>query len=87
MLLLADSCLARAFVISGSMERLPASPLIAKGLDIAQRHFGMRELSTRLGSPAGTINAWRLGQTTMPQQKFHLLVDLLLEIAPTWMED
>lgn len=70
-----------------AMERLPASPLIAKGLDLAERHLGMKELSVRLGSPAGTIKAWRLGQSTMPQQKFHLLVDLLLEIDPTWMED
>lgn len=69
------------------MERLPASPLIAKGLDIAERHFGMKGLSVRLGSPAGTINAWRTGQSSMPQQKFHLLVDLLLEIDPNWMED
>lgn len=70
-----------------SMERLPASPLIAKGLDIAERHFGMTQLSVRLGSPAGTINAWRSGDSTMPQQKFRLLVDLLLEIDPNWMED
>lgn len=69
------------------MHRLPASPLIAKGLEIAEQKLGMTQLSVRLGSPAGTINAWRLGHTAMPEQKFRLLVDLLLEIDPGWMED
>ena len=69
------------------MNRLPVSPLISKGLEIAEKRLGMTELSVRLGSPAGTINAWRLGHSAMPEQKFHLLVDLLLEIDPTWMED
>lgn len=69
------------------MHRLPASPLISKGLEIAERKLGMTELSVRLGSPAGTIKAWRLGHSAMPEQKFKLLVDLLLEIDPTWMEE
>jgi len=69
------------------MHRLPVSPLIAKGLEIAERKLGMTELSVRLGSPVGTINAWRLGHSVMPDQKFRLLVDLLLEIDPSWMED
>lgn len=41
------------------MHRLPVSPLIGKGLEIAERELGMTELSVRLGSPEGTINAWR----------------------------
>ena len=69
------------------MHRLPANPLITKGLELAERKLGMTELSVRLGSPAGTIHAWRSGDSVMPEQKFRLLIDLLLEIDPTWMED
>ena len=69
------------------MHRLPANPLISKGLELAERKLGMTELSVRLGSPAGTVNAWRSGDSAMPEHKFRLLIDLLLEIDPTWMDE
>jgi hypothetical protein len=66
------------------MHRLPASPLISRGLEIAEKRLGMTELSVRLGSPAGAIMAWRLGHATMPEYKFLKLVDVLMEIDPSW---
>jgi hypothetical protein len=66
------------------VDRLPANPLVSRGLDIAQRHLGIAELSRLLGSPASTINAWRSGKSAMPRNKFLLLVDLLMQIDPKW---
>ena len=63
------------------MNRLPASPLIARALEIAEKRLGMKELSERLGSPESSIEAWRMGHATMPENKFLTLVDLLTELA------
>jgi hypothetical protein len=68
------------------MQRLPASPLIARALEIAEKRLGMTELSVRLGSPASSIEAWRLGHATMPEYKFLRLVDILTELDPSWNE-
>jgi hypothetical protein len=68
------------------MQRLPASPLIARALEIAEKRLGMTELSVRLGSPASSIEAWRLGHATMPEYKFLRLVDILTELDPGWNE-
>jgi len=68
------------------MNRLPVSPLVSRGLQIAEKHLGMTELSVRLGSPATTIMAWRLGHVTMPEGKFLLMVDILMEIDPNWTD-
>jgi hypothetical protein len=68
------------------MERLPASPLITRALDIAEKAIGTAELSRRLGSPAGSIRAWRSGHATMPQDKFLQLVDILAELDPDWAD-
>jgi hypothetical protein len=66
------------------MDRLPANPLVVRGLEMAEKHFGVVELSRLLGSPAGTISAWRSGESAMPRNKFLLLVDLLMQIDPEW---
>jgi hypothetical protein len=68
------------------MNRLPVSPLISRGLEIAEKHLGMTALSERLGSPATTIIAWRLGHATMPDNKFLELVDILTDIDPSWTD-
>ena len=68
------------------MNRLPASPLITRGLDVAERHLGLADLCKRLGSPEGSIRAWTLGHATMPESKFLRLVDILSEIDPNWSE-
>jgi hypothetical protein len=68
------------------MNRLPANPLIAQGLEIAEKRLGIAELSVRLGSPVSSIHAWKLGHASMPENKFLLLVDLLTEIDPHWSD-
>jgi hypothetical protein len=68
------------------MNRLPVSPLISRGLEIAEKHLGPKRLSEMLGSPAATIVAWRSGHADMPHAKFLLLVDILTKIDPHWMD-
>jgi len=68
------------------MNRLPASTLIERALDVAERHLGIDELCRRLIVPEATIRAWRFGHTTMPDYKFQRLVDVLLELEPTWVD-
>jgi hypothetical protein len=68
------------------MNHLPANPLIARGLEIAERKLGIVELSVRLGSPVSSIQAWKLGHASMPQSKFLMLVDLLTQIDPHWSD-
>jgi hypothetical protein len=66
------------------MNRIPVSPLISRGLELAEKRLGQVELSVRLGSPAESIKAWRIGTATMPEQKFRMLVDILTELDPNW---
>ena len=68
------------------MNRLPASPLIARAIGVAEKHLGMDELSKRLGAPETTIRAWSLGHATMPERKFLQLVDILTELDVGWSE-
>jgi hypothetical protein len=68
------------------MNRLPANPLVARALEVAERHIGMRELCRRLVVPEDVIRAWQRGLATMPQFKFLRLVDILTELDPTWKE-
>ena len=68
------------------MNRLPASPLVIKGLEIAEKHLGMEALSARLGAPAAAIAAWRFGHDAMPQEQFLKLVDILSALDPKWTE-
>ena len=67
------------------MNRMPASPLIMKGLQIAEMSLGIDVLSQKLGTPASLIRDWRLGDAAMPERKFLLLVDILTELDPDWM--
>ena len=64
------------------MNRRPVSPLILRGLEMAEKHLGIDELCKRLATPAFTIQAWRVGQEEMPDAPFLKLVDLLLELDP-----
>jgi hypothetical protein len=66
------------------VNRLPVSPLVSRGLQIAEKHLGLDELCRRLGAPSSSLVAWRLGHTSMPDAKFLILVDMLLEIDPHW---
>jgi hypothetical protein len=68
------------------MHRLPASPLIMRGLELAEKHLGIDELSRRLGAPAASLRAWRLGHATMPGSKFLKLVDILIKLDPDWTD-
>jgi len=68
------------------VNRLPVSPLITRGLEVAEKRLGMAELSRRLDVPDSTINAWRFGHATMPEYKFLALVDILTDLAIAWDE-
>ena len=68
------------------MNRMPASPVISKGLEIAEKHLGIVELAKRLHTVPSIIHAWRLGHDTMPEYKFLALVDILSGLEPDWTE-
>lgn len=68
------------------MNRIPVSPLISRGLEIAQQRLGTDELCKRLGAPAALIQAWQFGYTPMPENKFLELVDVLTGLDPNWAE-
>ena len=68
------------------VNRLPASPLVTRAIDVAVKRLGMKELSERLGSPESSIEAWRMGHATMPEYKFLKLVDILTDLVIDWDE-
>jgi hypothetical protein len=68
------------------MIRLPASPLVMKALEIAERRLGMDELSRRLRAPAALILDWRMGLAPMPDRKWFRMIDLLTELDPAWID-
>jgi hypothetical protein len=68
------------------MNRLPTSPLITKGLEIAENRLGIDQLSERLGVPAALVRAWRFGHAAMPEKDFLTLVDILTELVPGWID-
>jgi len=68
------------------MNRLPASPLITRGLEIAEKRLGIEELAKRLGAAETSIRAWRFGHATMPEYKFLRLVDILTVLDPAWTD-
>jgi len=69
---------------SRAVNRVPVSPLIAKGIEIAQARLGIEELCKRLDAPEALIRAWQLGHITMPESRFLRLVDILTELDPSW---
>lgn len=64
------------------MNRRPVSPLILRGLEIAEKHLGIDELCKRLGATPANVQAWRTGREEMPDALFLKLVDLLIELDP-----
>lgn len=64
------------------MNRLPVNPLIMRALQLAEEELGLDELAHRLGVTPATIDDWRFGFATMPQDKFLELVDVLNRIDP-----
>ena len=39
-----------------------------------------------MGTPDTTIRAWQFGHAIMPERKFLRLVDILIELDPTWVD-
>ena len=68
------------------MKRLPASPLVSRALEVAEKRLGRSELAKRLSAPESTIHAWQNGHATMPEYKFLQLVDILNDLAVQWDE-
>ena len=66
------------------MNRVAVSPLITKGIEIAQGRLGVDELCERLDAPETLVRAWQLGHVAMPESKFLRLVDILTELDPKW---
>ena len=69
------------------MNRMPASLLVMKALEVAEKKLGMEELSRRLGAADTTIRDWRMGLATMPERKWLRLVDILVDLDPNWDDD
>lgn len=69
------------------MNRLPASPLISRAIEVAQQRLGIEELCRRLGAAETTIRAWQFGHATMPERKFLRLVDIVTELDPSWVDE
>src|SRR5690349_19614882 len=72
--------------VSTPMNRPPVSPLVLRALEVPEKHLGMEELSKRLGVSPMEIQFWRAGQAEVPDRKFLLLVDLLIELDPKWLD-
>jgi len=68
------------------MQRLPASPLITRALEVAQTHLGAADLCKRLNVTETMIGAWAAGHATMPEHTFLRLVDILMDLDPRWSE-
>ena len=66
------------------MKLAPVSPLITKGIEIAEGDLGIEELCRRIGAPQTLVRAWQLGHARMPECKFLRLVDILTELDPQW---
>jgi hypothetical protein len=68
------------------MNRIPGSPLITRGLEIAEKRLGMEELCRQLNASESSIRAWMFGHATMAEYKFLRLVDILTELDPQWID-
>ena len=64
------------------MSRRPPSPLVMRGLAIAEKRLGIEELCKRLGAPETMIRGWQMGLDEMPDKTFLQLVDILTELEP-----
>lgn len=68
------------------MNRPPASPLVSRAIDVAEKRLGMDELAQKLVAPPTAIEAWRSGHPSMPEAKFLKLVDILTDLSIQWDE-
>jgi hypothetical protein len=68
------------------VNRLPNSPLVARALQVAEKHLGAQQLAQRLDIPETMIEAWRLGHAPIPEGKFLQLVDIITELDIAWSE-
>lgn len=68
------------------MKRVDPMPLVARALDVAEKHLGAEELCHRLVVPQATLRTWRSGHAAMPEYKFLRLVDILTELHPGWSD-
>ena len=59
---------------------MPDSEFVAKALERALKELGPDDLSVRLQVPPELIQTWINGHATMPERKFHRLLDLLGEV-------
>ena len=59
---------------------MPDTQVMARALERALRALGPDELSSRLKAPPELIQTWINGHATMPERKFHRLLDLLGEV-------
>jgi transcriptional regulator with XRE-family HTH domain len=64
----------------------PASPLISRAIDVAEKRLGMEELARRLGVSESIIQTWRMGRAAMPQSDFLRLIDILTSLDIQWGE-
>jgi len=62
------------------------SPLLLRALDIVEKHLGVEEVARRLGVSPKEIELWRSGRREVPDALFLLLVDLLIDIDPKWLD-
>ena len=67
------------------MKRLSVSPLVIRGLELAEGHVGLEALCKRLDCAPAEIDAWKSGTVEMPDKKFLELVDLLNDLAIAWL--
>ena len=66
------------------MDRLVASPLARRVLELCIRELGAVELAKRLGVTPVLLDLWRTGQAAMPEANFLALVDVLVALDPSW---
>ena len=61
------------------MTDLLFTPELLQALDAV----GLDEVATRLDAPARLVEIWTNGYTLIPERKVVLLIDLLLDVAPS----
>lgn len=66
------------------MNRLPVSPLVTRGLELAEARVGLEELCKRLDCVPTEIDAWKNGAVEMSDKKFLELIDMLNDLAIAW---
>ena len=65
-------------------DRLPASPLVTRVLELCVRELGRVEVAKRLRVEPVLLDMWSEGRAPMPQREFFALVDVLVGLDPGW---